>query len=491
VRFAATTGLLGFSIAAPLHATPREAGDSEMIAVIHLHTSLCDGAASPLELARAAREAGVDALVITDHFLEKVAYAPWPVGNVMGVALSRRSVLSAGIDRYFDALNAAERQVPGVLILPGLEVSPYARWTGSLLLRTLELQGWHRHVLVIGIEDRRALSGLPVAGNRAGGRYSPWSLLFIVPAAALIWSAARVARPVYRETRLGKFLVRRRRRPIAPGLIGVTSLLALLAGFPFRVERWSPVGDEPGVAPFRLLEERVRLLGGVTSWAHPEAAAETEDLGVRIVTSPYPEMVGETDAEAFGALPEGVKSLLPPGGLWDRALVAHLEGKRATAPFALAELDEHRAARAIDLHILQTVLFVRERTHAGLVNALRSGRMYARWTPANRSPLRLLAWEAQGPGGARAVSGGSLRGGGPVFLRLAVGGGDGSIVTARLVRRGEVIWSARLVPPFEKDLTDDSAPPTDYRLDVEGTYPYRLISNPIFVRAPGERREGA
>jgi hypothetical protein len=78
-----------------------------------------------------------------------------------------------------------------------------------------------------------------------------------------------------------------------------------------------------------------------------------------------------------------------------------------------------------------------------------------------------------------------------VGLRLAVDGGDGSEVTARLVRRGEVIWSARLVPPFEKDLTDDPPPPSDYRLDVEGVYPYRLISNPIFVTAPLERREGA
>ena len=51
---------------------------SEVVAVIHLHTSLGDGRASPFELARAARDAGVGALVITDHYLEKVTYAPWP-----------------------------------------------------------------------------------------------------------------------------------------------------------------------------------------------------------------------------------------------------------------------------------------------------------------------------------------------------------------------------------------------------------------------------
>ena len=480
------------SAAASTGPAPTATADfTEVVAVIHMHTSLADGAASPVELARAARVAGVDAVVITDHFLEKVTYAPWPIGNVLGVTVSRPSVLSGGLDRYFDALAAAEKEVPGVLLLPALEVTPYARWTGSFLLHTLQLEGMHRHVLVIGIEERRALRGLPVAGNLHAGRYGSWSLLFLVPALGVLWSAARMVRPRTREMRLGKFLLRKKKRSITEGLIGVASLAVLVAGFPFRVERWSAVGGDPGDAPFRLLEDQVRLLGGVTSWAHPEAAAEKEDHGIKIATSPYPELVARTDADAFGALPEGVKSLLPPGGIWDRALAAHLDGKRATAPFALAELDEHRGVKEIDLRILQTVLFVRERSHAGLVEALRSGRMYARWTPEARPPLRLSAWAAEAPGQPSAISGGSLKGGMPLTLRFAVAGGDGTAVTARLVRRGEVIWSARLVPPFEEHLQDDPSGPTDYRLDIEGAYPYRLISNPIFVTRPGERREGA
>jgi len=462
-----------------------------MIAVIHLHTTFGDGAASPLDLARAARAAGVDALVITDHYLEKVTYAPWPIGNVMGVSLSRPSVLSGGLDRYFDVLAAAEKEVPGVLVLPGLEVTPYARWTGSLLRGTLRLEGWHRHVLVIGIEDQKALRDLPAAGNRRGGLYGSWSLPFLLPAVAFVWSAARLVRPPYRETRLGKFRLRRRHRSLGNGMIGVASLAFLIAGFPFRVERWSAVGSDPGEAPFRLLEERVRLLGGVTSWAHPEAAAEKEEAGIRIATSPYADLVARTDADAFGALPEGVKSLLPPGGIWDKALAAHLQGHRATAPFALAELDEHRAVKDIDMGALQTVLLVRERSHSGLVEALRSGRMYARWTPGNRPPLRLSDWRIAAPGLPPALSGETLPAAASVRLRFEVQGGDGTVVTVRLVRGGEVIWSESLVPPFERDVQDDAAGPAAYRLDVEGVYPYRLVSNPIFVKAPRGRREGA
>jgi len=482
---------LSASVPANLSAAAAPPAVTEMVTVIHLHTTLSDGAAVPVDLARAARTAGVDALVITDHYLEKVTYAPWPIGNVLGLSLSRASVLSGGIDRYFETLSAAEKQVPGVLLLPGLEVSPFARWTGSLLKRTLALEGWHRHVLVIGIEDSNALRDLPVAANRRGGRYGPWSLLFVLPAAALVWSTGRLAKPGYRETRIGKFVLRRRRAPILQGLVGAASLALLVAGFPFRVERWSPVGVDPGDAPFRCLEERVRSLGGLTSWAHPEAAADKEELGLRIATSPYPEMVVRTDADAFGALPEGVKTLLPPGGLWDRALLDHLEGKRLSAPFAIAEIDEHRATQDIDLRILQTVCSVQERTHAGLVQALRAGRCYARWTPYDRPPLRLVAWEAA-PGAGRAEgAGGVLRRTGPLTVRLAVAGGDGHEVTARLLRRGEVIWSDRITPPFERIVPDETRGPTYYRLDVEGAYPYRLIGNPIFVLPGAEAREGA
>ncbi len=65
------------------------------------------------------------------------------------------------------------------------------------------------------------------------------------------------------------------------------------------------------------------------------------------------------------------------------------------------------------------------------------------------------------------------------------------MVTARLIRAGEVIWTTRAAPPFDASVKDDPGGTTYYRLDVEGAYPYRLISNPIFVRRGGATGEGA
>ena len=462
---------------------------SDLVTVVHLHTTLSDGLATPLEMARAARRAGVDALVVTDHFLERVEYAPWPLGNVMGIGVSRPSVMSNGVAAYLRTLTAAEAET-GILVLPGIEVSPYARWSGSLLTRTLRLEGWHRHALVVGIEDPSALRSLPVAGNRAGGGYAVWSFLYLLPAAAFGWAVLRTLRPSYRETRMRNFVLRRRRVPIGEVLLASAALLVLVLGFPFKVEAYSPVAVDPGEAPFRLLVDRVHDLGGFVAWAHPEAAAEKEVHGVRLATGPYGDLVLKTEADGFGAMPEGVKSLLPIGGLWDTALRDHVLGRRKNAPYALAELDEHRAIGEIDLVILQTVLQVRARTHAGVLEAMRAGRMYGRWTPDRKPPLALTAWSA-GHGDASALAGETLRCRGPVTLRLAVTGGDGAPVTARLVRAGSVIWSSRTSPPFSSTVEDAPPGATSYRLDVEGAYPYRLISNPIFVVRPAGAEEGA
>jgi hypothetical protein len=469
-------------LALALSLAPARASERELVAVVHLHTTVGDGAATPLEIARAARRAGVDAVVVTDHFLERVSYAPWPLGNAFGVARSRPSVMSYGVARYLADLDAAEKAVPGILVVPGVEVTPYARWTGSLLRGDLTLNGWHRHLLVIGLEDPSALAGLPALGNRRGGAYNGWSLLYALPLAGLAWAARRALSPSYREARLGRFRLRQRRLPLPEILAGATCLVLLVLAFPYRVEAYSAVGADPGAAPFGDLIARVRALGGVTVWAHPEARAEGEALGIRITTEPYPGLVRATSADAFGAMPEGTTALLPAGGLWDRALLDYLAGSRPGPPRALAEIDEHRAAASIDFRILQTVFLVRGPGHAGLLEALRAGRLYARWTPEAREPLRLSSWSVESDGRS-AGAGETIAAAGRVAVRLAVEGGQGETVTARLVRGGEVIWTQRGATPLTAVLEDEGRRPTYYRLDVEGAYPYRLVSSPIFVRA--------
>lgn len=459
--------------------------NQKMVTVVHLHTALVDGASTPVDLARAARAAGVDALLITDHLLERVSYAPWPIGSVMGVALSRPSILRDGVARHFEALRRAEAAVPGLVIVPGAEVTPYARWSGSLLSRSLTLHGWHRHALITGIDDPGRLARLPVVGNRAGGVYALGSLAYAIPVAILVWAGFRIARPGIREVRLAAFRIRRRRIPWVGLAAGGAALAGLVAGFPFRVERFSPVGSDPGVEPFRVFTRAVRDAGGVMIWAHPEAGSVEEMRGVQVRTEPYPDLVRATEAPIFAALPEGTERLLPAGGIWDQALRDYLTGRRPHPLFALAELDDHRAAGVIDFRLLQTIFLVRERSRDGILEALRAGRFYGRWTPRDARPLDLETWSVTRPARdgraeAVAISGETLAASGQVLVRYDVSGG-GPPVEVRLVRDGTPVWHRRLTPPFSESVWAEVRDATSLRLDVEGPYPYRLIANPIFV----------
>jgi len=456
-----------------------------VLAIIHIHTSLVDGQSSPLELARAARAAGIDALLISDHYLERACYGPWPLGDMLGIWRDRPSVMTLGIGRYLRELAHAEQAVPGILIVPGIEVTPYARWEGSPLTRTLALRGWHRHMLIFGLHDPAILARLPVFGNRAAGSLDGRSLLFALPALALAWSVRRLFFRAPRAAREGMHAVPSARRPTLETATAVLSFGLLFAGYPYRAEAFSPTGADPGNAPFLRLIDRVRASGGIAIWAHPEAAdTQAGVAGVRMVTDPYPGLVETAGADGFGDLPEGTRTLLPAGGIWDRVLVRRLaQSPPAPLPFALAELDEHHAAGEIDFGELQTVLRVRDRTRAGVLEALHAGRLYGRWTPKGQPPLRLVDFRVTA-GGRSGISGETIRAAGPVIIHMAVDGGNGSPVTARLVSGGRLIWSSRSVPPIEASVQGSASLPAYYRLYVEGAYPYRRTGNPVAVLPP-------
>jgi hypothetical protein len=460
---------------------------SDLTAIVHVHTSLVDGQSSPLEFARAARAAGIGALLVTDHYLARAYYGPWPLGDLLGIWRDGPSVMTIGVDRYLRELAGAEHAVPGIVVVPGLEVTPYARWEGSLLAHTLVLKGWHRHMLIFGLEDPAILARLPAFGNRRGGDLDCWSLLFALPALAVAWSARRLLFTAPGPAGARASGGRSPRRRILEAATGLASLALLYAGYPYRSEAFGPTGPDPGRAPFDRLIDRVRRKGGITIWAHPEAAASmTGAAGVRMVTDSYPELVGATSADGFSVLPEGARRLLPAGGIWDRLLLGCLaQSPPAPMPVALAELDEHRAVSAIDFGELQTILMVSARSRDGVLEALRAGRLYGRWTPRGQPPLRLVDFSVD-DGGTTGISGETIVARGPVTIHLAVDGGNGSPVTARLVSGGRVFWSLRAVPPLEARVEGSASLPAYYRLDVEGAYPYRLTGNPVAVLAPQE-----
>lgn len=94
---------------------------------LHMHSDWSDGAATMIEMAKAAKASGLEYIAITDHAS--------PMGMVGGTK-------DDNIDEYLTQIEAARKAVPGIRILAGAEVDILP--DGSLYLRdtTLKKLDW-------------------------------------------------------------------------------------------------------------------------------------------------------------------------------------------------------------------------------------------------------------------------------------------------------------------------------------------------------------
>jgi DNA polymerase (family 10) len=94
---------------------------------LHMHSDWSDGAATMADMARAAKEKGLEYVAITDHAS--------PMGMVRGTK-------DGNVDEYLAKIEAARKAVPGIRILAGAEVDILP--DGSLYLSdaTLKKLDW-------------------------------------------------------------------------------------------------------------------------------------------------------------------------------------------------------------------------------------------------------------------------------------------------------------------------------------------------------------
>jgi hypothetical protein len=134
-----------------------------------------------------------------------------------------------------------------------------------------------------------------------------------------------------------------------------------------------------------------------------------------------------------------------------------------------------------------TVFLDAERSEAGIVDALKRGRMYAlRRTTAYGLELGEFSVTA---GEVTATTGETLRAPAEteVEVRIAVTASDGGAHPARvtLVRNGTVVTAWAVTTPFRTSHRDRAGATREYyRLDVRGDRPQQLLTNPVFVAPP-------
>ncbi len=473
-----------------------------LAAAFHVHSTISTGDLTLDELAAQAERAGLDAVVLTENFVLRYEYGLPPLRRVFKGTVSLPSVLEYGLEQFLADVAAAQARHPRVLLVPGVEVVPHYFWTGSLLDGTLTMHNAQKNVLVLGLAQAAEYRALPANGNPGSYRYGWEAAANLAPALLLVPATWLWVRRTDRVGPVGRVVSRQGSRHRGAALL-LTALGGFLLwnGWPPGAPPFSVYDDRLGYRPYQALIDAVTARGGVTVWSMPEArdfhVVSYGPLGqVTIKTDPYPEALSDTTGyTAFGGVYQDTRTITDPGGLWDQVLGQYVSGQRAEPPFAVGELAFHGLNRDTqELDQVLTVFLVRDRSAAGLLEALRAGRLYAVGQYRRGLGLRLTRFRAECDGGTRWAESGewldpcAAR---DLSVHVAVSATDGGAhpIRVTLVRSGQVLAQVEGLTPFDQTFTDGEPPPGPgrfYRVSVE-TEGAELLSNPVFVGSSQDR----
>ncbi len=453
------------------------AGDYiQLPGVIHVHSTFSSGKYSIGELVSRAEDKGLEALILTDHDQVVMEYGLFPFRNLIRRREERRSVLLTGPENYLGEIERLNRQQQSVLIIPGVQSSPFYYWTGSPFGQGLTAHDFRKELLIVGMSNPEDYNNLPILHGRPSSRYlealMPGFLIFL---AAFLLSFYLV----YQKGKMRLYGI----------LMAIFSLALMVDHHPFKSSRFDPYHGARGEAPFQDVIDYARSRGGLVFWAHPESNYSKNGVQtgpVKLMTEPYPEALIESkNYTGFAALYGDSLTATKAGMHWDRVLLDYCNGDRAEPIWGIAGSDFHAEKDGAGLDTFQTVFLVESRRPKDILTALERGRIYAvRKAAEFRLSLdQFLIKDEQT--GNRAVQGEELRLDRPPVVagRLSATDGGHYAVAVAIIRGGKPIWSFDGETPLNFQFVDHVqwSGKTFYRLDVSGKAAGQLLSNPIFV----------
>lgn len=469
-----------------------------LVAALHVHSTASTGTLSLDALATRAEQLGIDALLLTDNLSLRYEYGLYPLQSYIKISTSFHSLVDYGLNRYFNDVAEAQARHPHVILIPGLEVAPYYFWSGSIRSGDLTMHNAQRNLLAFGLTSAEQIEALPTAGNISSYFYRLRTLSALAPVGFVVtalwmWRARSTGNGIARRK------ARRTKRVFALGLIAIFGLVTVNAWW---------IGKPPfdlydttlGYRPYQAFIDSVNRSGGSALWSMTEARdfhqVELGPFGTAtIATDPHPEALMLTTAYAgFGGLYQEGRQATQPNHIWDQLIKLYTNGQRDDRPAMVGEIAFHSPDHAgKELDQVLTIFWVRERSQAAILDALRQGRAYAVERYKKDFRLTLDDFHAAagdesrhaGPGETLFVTQGS-----PISLHVSVSTTDnlGHPVTVRLIKAGEVMAHTTGITPLRYDVLDphgsEGAGET-YRLEVSGGQTGELLTNPIYLGLHG------
>ncbi|TRZ94572.1 hypothetical protein D4R78_06345, partial [bacterium] len=345
--------------------------------IIDIHSNISDGIYSQEKIAKSAEEKGFKVLIFCDSALRKWEYGLWPLRNIIKKIYQENSVLRVGIEKHLEKFTTLQKQFPDLVLIPGMEASPYFYWEGSPFSRNFVLADYYKQFLIVGLN--KSYQNIPVVGNRQFLHFSRNALFSLWPLLLIIF---------------GLRLLRKKAMGISFILIGT---LFLMNNLPFSTSRFNVYQGHQGTKPYQDLIDYVNRRGGLIFWAHPELLSERiYNYKVEFYTAPHLEDLLLThDYTGFGVSLSDKLEITEPGGIWDNVLSEYMEGRRKKPAWIIAAT--HYTGDSGSIDYAETVFFIKEAKTGDIFDALRQGRMYVRLN-LGRGPVILNEFSVKNNG---------------------------------------------------------------------------------------------
>ncbi len=488
VLFAAAMGLA--EIAAGSAAAPAT-GQYSLRAAIHVHSTMSTGSLSLELLARRAEEQQLDVLILSENFTLRYDYGLQPLEGFLKYQVTFPSVMEYGVQRFLDEVRAVQHRHPNLIIIPGVEVAPHYYWTGSLLQGDLTMHNAQRNLLIIGLEKAEDYEHLPSRGNACS---FVWGWQSLVNGLPLLLSVPAVWLWKPQDPRCSDWRwPASHLRPVLAISLLITCVVLMANAWPMKTPVYSSHDGTVGYRPYQALIDRAVERGALVFWSMTEARDFSQHsfgpLGtVTIKTEPHPEALILTRGyTGFGGLYQDARRVIAPGGVWDQLLRSRTVHDQDVFPILIGEVAFHGATDAgKDLDRVYTVIQTSERTAAGIIAALKTGRTYAVARGDQNILLQLDEFRVLNNGQSAGI-GETLHGSrsGDTIVHIGVSAVDGKHYAAKLrvIRSGQVIRQIEGQTPLQIELADREARSGEwlnYRVEVV-SHSGELLTNPIYV----------
>ena len=444
--------------------------------VIHVHSTYSSGSYSIEELVSKADDKGIEVLVLTDHDLVVMEYGLFPFRNLIKKREERNSVLQTGPEQYLAEIERLNKQQDSVLIIPGVQSSPFYYWSGNPLRGGLTAHDYRKELLVVGLFRSEDYYNIP---NLHGG-FSTRYVKDHLASFALFFAAFCFS--FYLIFQIGRL-------KIVGIVMAALSIALMVDDHPFKSSRFDPYHGNRGIAPFQELINYVRSRGGLIFWAHPESnySKNGTQMGpAKLMTKHYPDdLIESKNYTGFSAIYGDSASATKAGMHWDQILIEYCKGRRDQPVWGIAGSDFHVEKKGVDLDTFQTIFLVKDKSRKEVLHALGRGRFYA---VRNSKEIRLSLDEfivKDKATGNTAIMGEELNSNGLPIVEGQLSATDRGRynVTVSIVRGGELVLSFEGETPLDFHFVDHDQwrESSFYRLDVRDKAGGQLLSNPIFV----------